>query len=67
MANEKRRLQDALMRLATGCEYEEKEIILDKNGRGTGKVKVTKKYLPPSMAAIRNITRMIESGEWESD
>lgn len=42
-------------------------IIIDKNGRGTGKVKVVKKYLPPSLAAIRAIKRMIENGEWESD
>jgi len=43
----------ALRKLAEGYEYEEREIIVDRNGQATGKVRIRKKYMPPSMEAIR--------------
>ena len=43
---------------------EEKEIILDRNGNNTGKIKVTKKHIPPDLDAIIIIKNMIDSGKW---
>lgn len=58
------KLKEALLRTATGYESEEKEIILDRNGNNTGKIKVTKKHIPPDLDAIIIIKNMIDSGKW---
>lgn len=49
---------EALKRLAEGYEYEEREIIVDKHGKSTGRVKVTKKHMPPNITAIRELLFM---------
>lgn len=64
MEDEKRKLKEALLRKATGYEYEEKEIVLDRNGNSTGKIKVTRKQVPPNLEAIIIIKNMIDSGKW---
>jgi len=56
-------IKQAIIKKAKGYEYEEKEVIADKNGR-PGKVKITKKYMPPDLAAIKTIKRFIDTGRW---
>lgn len=55
----------ALKKLATGYDYEEREMTIDKNGVSTGKVKVSKRHVPPSAQAINKIMLMMENEEWE--
>lgn len=62
--NTKNLLKEALLKSATGYEYEEKAIILDKNGKASGKVRITKKQVPPSIRAIERVAEMIRNGEW---
>lgn len=62
---EKKQLKSALLKLANGYEYEEKQVMVDKNGVSSGKIKVTKKYIPPDLAAIRVVHMMIENGTWD--
>ena len=57
-------IKEALLRRAKGYEVEEKEVILDKNRKETGKIRVTKKHIPPDLNAIKMIRRMIDRGEW---
>lgn len=57
-------IRQALLKCATGYDVEEKEIILDKNKKETGKVKVTKEYIPPDVNAIKIINSMIDRGKW---
>ncbi len=57
-------IKEALLKRAKGYDVEEKEVILDKNRKETGKIKVTKKHIPPSVSAIKTIRRMIDLGEW---
>ncbi len=64
MAKDKQHLRESLMRLATGYEYDEKEIVLDRNGQAQGKVKLRKRHMPSNMEAIKTIMRMMRTGEW---
>lgn len=57
-------IKTALLKRATGYEVEEKEIIIDKNKKDTGKVKVIKKHIPPDLNAIKTINSLIQRGEW---
>lgn len=61
----KKDLCKALRKLATGYDYEEREIIIDKNGKPTGNVKIYRKHVPPSAQAINKIMLMMENEEWE--
>ena len=58
-------LRTALVKSATGYEVEEREYILDRNGNSTGKIKVTKKYIPPSVKALEAIQGMMNTGRWD--
>lgn len=60
----KKEMRELLLKKARGFEIEEKEIILDKNKKDTGRVKITKKYIPPDTNAIKTIIRLKQSGEW---
>lgn len=60
----KNEIKEALLKRAKGYEVEEKEIVLDKNKKETGKVKVTKKHIPPDVNAIKIINSMIDRGKW---
>ncbi len=66
MANKEDRedIRAALYKKAVGYEYDEKEIVLDRNGQAQGKVKVTKKHVPPDMSALKTVMRLMRSGEW---
>lgn len=64
MAEEVEKLKEALFKKALGYEYEEKEVILDRSGRSTGKVRVTKKQAPPDMKAWDRVAKMMRDGEW---
>ena len=57
-------IKNALLKRATGYEVEEKEIIIDKNKKDTGKVKVIKKHIPPNLNAIKTINSLLQRGEW---
>ena len=63
--NVNEQIQSALLKRATGYEVEEKEIILDKNKKDTGKVKVIKKHIPPVVNAIKTVRNMLERGQWK--
>lgn len=60
----KEEIKQALLKRAMGYDIEEKEIILDKNKKDTGRVKVTKKHIPPDVNAIKIINSMIDRGKW---
>lgn len=61
--NEDNVIKESLLKLASGYEYEEQEIIQDKNG-GQPKIKVSKKHKPPEIAAITMIERLKRQGKW---
>lgn len=63
MEDDKRKAKEALRRKAFGYEYEEKEIVLDRNGKESGKIKVTKKHMPADVSAIRTLITLIENGK----
>ena len=52
--SDEERIKDALIKRAIGYEYEEKEIIADKTGK-PGRVRITKKHMPPDINAIKYI------------
>lgn len=64
MGNERELLKAALLKKALGYEYDEREIIVDKNGNITGKVRIIKRHVPPDLKAINKISAMMELGEW---
>lgn len=47
-----------------GFEIEEKEFIKNKNNENTGRIKVTKKYIPPDVTALRTILQLKQAGKW---
>jgi len=59
-------LRDTLLKLATGYEYEEREVIAGKNGKPE-KVKVTKRYQKPDFRAIQEIQTLRELGLWTDE
>ncbi len=63
MEKDKEKVKDALLKRATGYDYEEKEIIADQNGRPQ-RVKVLKKHVPPDVAAIKEIMKEMNRGKW---
>ena len=62
--NDRKKVREALLKRATGYDYEEREIIVDKNNKNIGKAKVVKKHIPPDVAAIKIVKQMIETGRW---
>ena len=62
--NVRNRMKEALLKKALGYEYEEKEVILDRSGKNTGKVRVIKKQMPPDMNAWEKVAKMMRNGEW---
>lgn len=63
MLNEKERAKEALLKKAYGYEYEEKEIVIDRNGKESGKIKVIKKHMPADVSAIRTLITLINNGK----
>lgn len=57
-------IKEALTKKALGYEVEEKEIIVNKNGEQTGKIKVIKKHIPPDIKAMEKIEELKKLGEW---
>ncbi len=53
-------VREALIKRATGYDYEERKIIADKNGKPQ-KVEVYKKHLPPDLVAINTLMREFRS------
>lgn len=51
----------ALIKLAEGYEYEEKEILVGRNGKPE-KMRVFKKYMPPNIKAIEELGRLKDIG-----
>lgn len=58
------KIKEALTKRALGYEVEEKEIIVDKNGKQTGKLVLKKRHMPPDVAAIKEIQRLMDTGRW---
>ena len=58
------KLRDALLKRATGYEYEEREVIAGRDGNPE-RVKVIKRHMPPDVKAIRLIRALRELGQWE--
>ena len=56
-------VKEALLKRALGYDYEEKEMIADKNGK-QGKVKIIKKHVPPELEAIRAVLSRIDNKKW---
>jgi hypothetical protein len=56
-------IKRALLELSVGYDYEEKEILGEKNSDNP-KIKIIKKHIPPDMAAITMIERMKRQGRW---
>jgi len=60
---DKEKVKEALLKRAIGYDYEEKEMVADKNGN-SGKVKITKRHVPPDMAAIRTVLAKMDNNKW---
>jgi len=60
---DEQKVKDALLKRAIGYDYEEKEMVADKNGV-SGKVKIIKKHVPPDLEAIRAVLSKIENKKW---
>ena len=58
------KILDTLLRLATGYEYEEKEIISTPQGKPE-KIRIMKKHAPPRMEAIKEVQAMLAMGTWK--
>ena len=58
------KIKEALEKRAYGFEIEEKEFIKNKNNENTGRIKVTKKYIPPDETALRTILQLKQAGKW---
>lgn len=58
------KIKEALEKRAYGFEVEEKEFIKNKNNENTGRIKVTKKYIPPDATALRTILQLKQAGKW---
>ena len=56
-------IKDALLKRATGFEYQEQKITSDKNGKIIN-VEVNKKYQLPDLAAIKIIENYKQKGMW---
>jgi len=57
------KIKEALEKRAYGFEVEEKEFIKNKNNENTGRIKVTKKYIPPDVTALRTILQLKQAGK----
>ena len=57
-------LHDALLKRATGYEYEEREIVAGRDG-SPERVKIIKRHMPPDVKAITKIQALREMGQWE--
>lgn len=58
------KIRETLLRMATGYEYEEKEIISTPQGKPE-KIRITKKHAPPRMEAIKEVQAMLAMGAWK--
>ena len=56
-------VRKALLKSATGYDYEEKVIEARKDGT-QGKVKIIKKHVPPNPKAAEIIYEMMRCGQW---
>jgi len=58
------KIWNSLEWLATGYEYEEKEIVSTPQGKPE-KIRITKKHAPPRMDAIKEVQALIAMGAWK--
>ena len=58
------KIRDTLLRMATGYEYEEREIISTPQGKPE-RIRITKKHVPPNMGALKEVQAMIAMGKWK--
>jgi hypothetical protein len=60
------KIQQSLMKLATGYEYEEREYLTTPEGQPI-KIKITKKRAQPQLDAIREVRRLMAVGSWKEE
>jgi len=56
-------IKDALFRRATGYDVEERESVIDKDGK-LKSIKVKKRHVPPDIKAINQVQRLMRLGQW---
>lgn len=61
--SEDKSLKEAMLKLATGYEYEEKIIEAKKDGT-PAKIRIIKKQVPPNQQMIERIMVLKNSGKW---
>lgn len=57
-------VKEALYKRATGYEYDEKEVVIDKSGNMPELIKLKKKHMPPDLNAIKTVLEMMTYGTW---
>ena len=55
--------KEAMLKRALGYDYEEKEIIVGRNGKPE-KVKVSKKHVPPDSRLLEQVRYLMSIGKW---
>ena len=58
-------LNAALWKRATGYEVEERESVIDKDGK-LKHIKVKKRHVPPDLKAMAQVRRMMRLGQWDN-
>ena len=55
--------KEALLKLALGYNYEDKEIIASSSGQAE-KIRVIKRHIPPNIKALEEVRFLIKSKKW---
>ena len=58
------KIRNSLEKLATGYDYEEREIVTNPQGKPE-KIRIIKKHAPPRMEAIREVQALMAMGAWK--
>jgi hypothetical protein len=58
------KIRETLLRMATGYEYEEREIVTTPQGKPE-KIKISKKHAPPRMDALKEVQALVAMGVWK--
>ena len=61
---DKNKIQESLLQLATGFDYVEREVISTPEGKPV-KIKTTQKRAHPQLEAIREVRRLMAVGAWK--
>jgi len=61
--DDKDKIKQSLLQLATGYDYNEIEVITTPDGKPT-KIKKSQKHVQPQLEAIREVRRLMAVGAW---